>query len=337
MRQSIYDNRQKAALILLYAVTRSKAIKVKQAALAMGCKKAARGKAAAKKTTTRMGSTGRITPSSVGGNTTSIEATSLHTGNYANDYGANINPITGSVNYANDYNAPINPNYTDNPTNYRDTSWHGQESLNKVNDAYQEFKNQYKNGKIPFNSLTYDGIKDFADDHNMTDAERLYFTDRIAYDNPAFNPTTTSKLVWVGIFPSIETKTQTYCDRYASYVTKLYTGNSDLEASGHWGVPYATKYFTDNSYNTMNATQGYDVQEMANHGQLAYGVNDGHIVIVSPGEGVNITRKGVDYYEPAIAQQGSENLLYNLTAPRDTMNYSFMPSSIPNIIYYMPK
>ncbi len=275
-------------------------------------------------------------PSSVAGNTPSIEATSLHTGNYANDYGANINPITGSVNYANDYNAPINPNYTDNPTNYRDTSWHGQESLNKVNDAFQEFKNQYKNGKIPFNSLTYDSIKDFADDHNMTDAERLYFTERIAYDNPAFNPTTTSKLVWVGIFPSIETKTQTYCDRYASYVTKLYTGNSDLETVGHWGVPYATKYFTDNSYGTMDANQGYDVQEMANHGQLVYVANDNHMALLAPGKGVYVTYQEEDYYAPAIAQQGRDNILNNLT-PNGTLNYGFRTSVIPDLTYYFSK
>ena len=63
------ETRRRAAIILLYAVARSKAIKAKQAALAMDCKKTVRGKAAAKKVATLMGSTGKISPSSSGENT----------------------------------------------------------------------------------------------------------------------------------------------------------------------------------------------------------------------------------------------------------------------------
>ncbi len=335
MNQSTYVICRNAALILLYTVAKSKAIKAKQAALAMECTKAKRGKAAAKKAATLMGFTGSSSPSSLQGNTPNIEPTSLHTGNYANDYGANINPITGSVNYANDYNAPINPNYTDNPTNYRDTSWHGQESLDKVNDAYQDFKNQYKNGKIPFNSLTYDSIKDFADDHNMTDAERLYFTERIAHDNPEFYSNT--KLAYIGTFP--ELKTQTYCDRYASYVTKIYTGNSDLEAAGHWGVPYANQYFQDNSYNTYNVSHGQDMQEMANFGKLTYASDSGHIIVISPGNGkwsediYTIGEEDMQVYLPAIAQQGRDNYLNGLGGNYNLRN-AYKPIQIPNIIYY---
>ncbi len=49
MAYMIIDNRQKAVMLFLCAVARSKAIKAKQAAAAMECNKAVRGKAAAKK------------------------------------------------------------------------------------------------------------------------------------------------------------------------------------------------------------------------------------------------------------------------------------------------
>ena len=70
MNQSPYVTRRKAAIILLYAVARAKALKAKQAAMAMDCKKAKRGKAAVSEAKAEKGSTGNRPPSSLGGNTT---------------------------------------------------------------------------------------------------------------------------------------------------------------------------------------------------------------------------------------------------------------------------
>ncbi len=210
----------------------------------------------------------------------------------------------------------------------KDKAWHGQESLDKVNNAYQDFKDQYKNGKIPFNSLTYDSIKDFADDHNMTDAERLYFTERIAYDDPEFKSNT--KLAYIGTFP--ELKNETFCDRYAAYVTKLYTGNEDLMPKGTWGANNAIEYYQKQGYTPRDISSAADMQDLTNQGILVYATGSGHVAIVSPGDVYESPSTGNIY--PAVAQAGANQYLYNVTQ-HGHMDYSWTINDYENVIFYV--
>ena len=73
MLQAPIETRRKAAIILLYAVARSKAIKAKKVAAAMDCKKAVRGKAAVSEAKTEKGFRGKGTPISTQENGTSQE------------------------------------------------------------------------------------------------------------------------------------------------------------------------------------------------------------------------------------------------------------------------
>ena len=116
------ETHRRAALILLYAVARSKAIKAKKAAAAMDCKKAVRGKAAAKKAATFMGSTGKGTPSSLGENDSSnpntMTLSSKLTNKMITDNNIPLNPVEGesmgsimygkSLNTVDIYNVNIN-------------------------------------------------------------------------------------------------------------------------------------------------------------------------------------------------------------------------------------
>ena len=93
MAYMIIDNRQKTVMLFLYAVARSKAIKAKQAAAAMECNKAVRGKAAAKKAATLMGFTGRISPIALGGNTTQMTLIGQNAGGIGGNSDNQINPV----------------------------------------------------------------------------------------------------------------------------------------------------------------------------------------------------------------------------------------------------
>ena len=150
----IIDNRQKAVMLFLCAVARSKALKAKQAAMAMDCKKAMRGKAAVSEAKAEKGSTGNRPPSSPQENT--------------------------QMSSADAYAQVMNDHSMVNST-IKNTTW-TKEDITEVQNLYSEFDKLHPDKT----NVTSQEFQQFANEKGLNDTQKIYLAGLIAYNNPNF-------------------------------------------------------------------------------------------------------------------------------------------------------
>jgi rubrerythrin len=230
-----------------------------------------------------------------------------------------------------------------------------EEQIKNIKDnIYPAFKSEVGN------NITYESVANFAQAHNLSDAERLYLSLSIAYDNNIMNKETfiTTKTVKYGPFNMLSKtvnvlNSRTYCNAYAAYTNYLYTGSTEMMTMyGKTAADYGYfrdktrmdwtgmgsgaqgDYFTAQKWQKMTYVEGADIQSLANRGRLIFAVGDGHIAVVSPGK--YLGRNDVNY--PAIGQQGASKLLYNRSSDPGKwyMNWGWKPTSYKSQVdFYM--
>ena len=172
--------------------------------------------------------------------------------------------------------------------------------LNTMTKIYEAFSSEHPD----VTQVTHDDLVEFAQKYNLSEPDLLWLSARIAHDDSRYNPN----------------GGPTKCNMYIARVFELYTGNTDLDnltvGQHAQGDNPATGQVSvlERSWACLGGlAAGVDAQGDACQGKFVVAVStspEEHIAIIMPGVG-EITPDNV--YCPAIAQQGSSNLLYGYT------------------------
>ena len=169
--------------------------------------------------------------------------------------------------------------------------------MQRLERLYAELKKKYPD----INNLTYEQLFKFVSDHKLSKTSYLWLCARIVHDDIRCTPGYGGGDTW--------------CNRFAARVFYLFTGETYIgTVENPILVNKQLEHINSHKGKLLGGLEaGQIAQNEANKGKFIVAISldpDQHIAVIMPGVG---EMNPDQVFCPAIAQQGSSNLLYGYT------------------------